>query len=602
MTPARPNAATALAAMIAVAAAGCGMGFGGDGSPGVPSDASEPPPNGDAPTGCFVSLSFFPAQPVAGLGNSISVRSHVSDAPGVLEYHWHVGFNGININFTPDGDNTRIAFLAPEPGVYQVDLEVTGSPKFCSSASVPINVRAPGAQSQRLRLHVVSSSAAGIPPFDKSLVISGGATVDVGSVVVDAGVLVSPLVIGPNGGVPAYVRFAPNGAPDAIVEAFSDNLGQTSVRLLPALYTVLVVPSLPGSVPREIANWSSASPFIVVGAGTPIAGSVRDPANAPVGGAKVQLTIAGVPSTLATTDADGAFLVRVSSTSGEVTVDVAPPESSGLPRLSATSTAFDLSKAVAIQYDAGLKRTDLAGMRVLRDGAPVGDAQVMVVGGGGSLATIARVTAGAAADASGEVRVSARTNGSGALPAMLVPSALLSAVVTAGARDIAVAALDTTSGAPPSIDAPAMTSVTTSVSDAFSAQLRGAVLDVVPTGALAMAALPAAHVIANASGEVTATLASGGHYELRFRDPAGRGAPLVVTDRTAETIDESYQLPIALQLRGTVMFSGTQVLPNAAVQILCEECSGIERARPIAEVASDDAGRFVLAVPDPGTM
>jgi hypothetical protein len=236
---------------------------------------------------------------------------------------------------------------------------------------------------------------------------------------------------------------------------------------------------------------------------------------------------------------------------------------------------------------------------VLRDGAPVGNAQVMVVG---SLAMVGRVTAGAAADASGELRLTARTNGSGALPAMLVPSAELSAVVIAGARDIAVARLDTTSGAPPSLDAPAMTSITTAVSDAGSTRLRGAVLDVVPIGALAMAAVPVVHVIADAAGEVTVDLAADGHYELRFRDPAGRGAPRVVTDRTAATIDPTYELPLALQLRGTVMLDGTQVLANAAVQILCEECSGIERARPIAEVASDEAGRFVLAVPDPGTM
>jgi len=105
-----------------------------------------------------------------------------------------------------------------------------------------------------------------------------------------------------------------------------------------------------------------------------------------------------------------------------------------------------------------------------------------------------------------------------------------------------VAALNTTHGAPQSLDAPAMTSITTMIADASSAQLHGAALDLVPLGALAMAAVPAMHVTADDSGGVTAALAAGGHYELRFRDPAGRGAPLVVTDRTADTIDPSYQL------------------------------------------------------------
>jgi hypothetical protein len=82
----------------------------------------------------------------------------------------------------------------------------------------------------------------------------------------------------------------------------------------------------------------------------------------------------------------------------------------------------------------------------------------------------------------------------------------------------------------------------------------------------------------------------------------GRGAPLVVTDRTADAIDPSYQLPHALRLRGTVrMFGGTQVLANSVVQILCGNCTGIERVRPIAEAVSDATGRFAVSVPDPGT-
>jgi len=66
-----------------------------------------------------------------------------------------------------------------------------------------------------------------------------------------------------------------------------------------------------------------------------------------------------------------------------------------LPRLSATSTAFDLSQSVAIWYDASLTRTDLAGTRVLRDRAPIANAQVTVVG---SLGMVGKITAGAAGE------------------------------------------------------------------------------------------------------------------------------------------------------------------------------------------------------------
>ncbi|HSR97818.1 MAG TPA: hypothetical protein VLM79_12245 [Kofleriaceae bacterium] len=592
--------AAVIAAVAAFAASACSKGSSDPSAvpPGGGADGGAGEP-GDAPEGCSVNLQFFPGEPVSGPSATLNVQSFVVNAPGVLEYHWHVGFNGLDVNFTPSADSTQITFRAPDPGIYKVDLDVTGSPRFCAGASTTINVRASGAKTEQLRAHVVSSQASGAPPFDRVFEIAGGADVDIGPLPVEPGVAASPLVMGPSGPVAAYLRFAPNGAPDAIVEAFADNLGRTSLRLVPGLYTVLVVPSQPGSVPRRIINWSSTSPFVVVGAGAPITGSVVDPASAPIERAKVQLTIDGVPSTLATTEADGTFLLRAEPGGNQVTIEVVPPEASGLPRLSATSLALDLTKPLAIRYHPGLALRDLAGTTVLRNGAPVGDAEVTVVG---SLAMAGTVTAGAAVDATGEVRLTARTNGSGVVPARRVPAAALSAVVTVAAGDIAVAALDTTAGAPASLDAPAMTSVTAAIVDPASAPLRSAVVDVVPLGALARAAVPVAHVTANASGEVTAAFAAGGRYELRFQDPVGRGAPLVVTDRTAGTMASTYQLPRALRLRGSVkMFGGTQVLANAVIQILCESCSGIERVRPIAEAVSDATGKFAVSVPDPGT-
>jgi len=48
----------------------------------------------------------------------------------------------------------------------------------------------------------------------------------------------------------------------------------------------------------------------------------------------------------------------------------------------------------------------------------------------------------------------------------------------------------------------------------------GAALDLVPLARSRWPAVPAMHVTATTSGGVTAALAAGGHYELRFRDPA----------------------------------------------------------------------------------
>jgi hypothetical protein len=448
-----------------------------------------------------------------------------------------------------------------------------------------------------------------VPSLEKLVPIDGGATLDLGTVAVDQGVIADVVVSGPAGGVPAYLRFAPAGAPDAVVEAFADGSGHAMTRLVAGTHSVVVVPLVSTAAPRRIASWSSSTSTLALDAGVPVTGVVCDPAGAVLAGAKLQVAVDDLPSAVATTAADGSFALRAAAGGAAVTIEVTPPNASGLPRLSATSSALDLGMPLQIRYAANVTLKNLAGTVVRRQGSPVPGAGVTVVGSLAAVGTVravaaglCSVTVGTSASATGEVRITAQSDGSGRLPAMLVPaSAALSAVITVAAGDLAVAALDTSGGVPASLDAPAMQPIITAVFDT-SARLPGAVLDVVPVGALAMAAAPGLHVVADGSGAVTAALAAGGHYDLRLHDPMGRGAPLVIADRTATTIATSYHLPVALQVRGTVKLGGTQPLAGASIQFLCDRCTGIERVKPIAEVASDGGGRFTLAVPDPGTM
>jgi hypothetical protein len=589
------------ALLLALVFTGCTMGADGSLSPPDLPDAPQGvDPGPDAPGGCQVSLEYAPAFPVAGPSTMITVVSTVLNAPGTLTYNWHVRFKNVAITFSRENDHKQIVFNAAEPGIYSVDLEVTGSSTFCSPITVMINVGASGARNRLVRLHVVAPPGRDAVPVDEPVMIPGGADLELqDATVVAAGMRMNPIVSGPNGPLPAYLRFIPNGEPDAIIEAFSDSNGATSVVLDTAMYTVLIVPSRPDAPARRIVNWTAANPFLVADAGVAVNGELRDPANAAIAGAKVQLSIDGVPSTLATTAADGRFHLLAPSATGPVTVEVVPPEATGLPRLSATSSMFDLAAVMEIRYAASLARRDLAGTRMLRDGAPVG-ARVSVVG---SLEEAGTVTAGTGAPvaAAGEVRVTASTDGSGALPTMRVPAATLSAVIEVAPGDLAVVALDTTGDVPASLDAPALAPLAITVMNEDTTALPGAMLDLVPVGALAMAAVPVLHVTADADSAIHAAIAAGGRYDLRFRDPAGRGASLVVTDRTATTIEPSYQLPPKLQLSGRVTYKG-QPLANASLQILCMDCTGIERARPIAETVSNATGRFTLAVPDPGTM
>jgi Carboxypeptidase regulatory-like domain len=581
----------AAAALVALAVTGCAGTISGDAGG---DDGTDQP--------CHLNLVFDPQNVVAGPTTMIRVSAVTVDVLGVLAYSWRVTFGGTPVNVTSaQDDGSQIEFLAPDPGTYDVNLNIAGTPGFCTAASTSINVRARGAQNGMLRLRVVPPPTVAAPPLEKSVTVYGGGDANLGIVGLDRGTLVHPLVSGPDGGVPAYLRFAPLSAVDAVVEAFSDASGHVDVQLLPQPHAVFVVPADAGSAPRRIASWSPASTMIGVDAGSSITGTVHDPADAPLAGAKVQLSIDGVPSTLATTASDGSFALRaVTAGAGAVTVEVTPPNASGLPRLSATSQTFNLSTALQIRYASGLARKDLVGTQVQRQGAPVANAAVMVVG---SLPAAGTVTAGTSASAAGNIRVSSSTNAMGKLPGMLVPTgANLSAVITVAAGDLAVAVLDLGDPLPTILDAPAMQPVTTAVQGPPDVDLRGAIVDFVPSGALAMAGAPALHVTAGTSGVFTAMLADGGHYDLRFHDPAGRAAPLVVANRVAGSVAPAYRLPAALLVQGSLIVGGTQVLPNASVQMLCDACTGIERAKPIAETVSDENGQFTLAVPDLGTM
>lgn len=594
----RCRAAIRVVSVVLLAAAtGCSMSGETSLSPPDPSGGADGPGNYDpgAPLEpCEASIGFAPAQPIALPQTTLRVFARTGDVEGVLEYQWFAYFEGTPIAFTPaQSDGSQIDIPATRPGVYEVRLN-TSSAGRCAAVSVTINVRAPDASAQLMRLRVVPPPAIDAPVFEQLIGVTGGASVDLGIVRVDAGLSASATVIGPGGGIPAYLRFSPRGAPDAIVEAFSDVLGQVNVRLVPGRHDVVVIPSSGGVAPARIEGWTTSAPLLVPGDEV-VTGSVHDPAGTPLAGAVVQLKLAGVPSTVATTASDGSFTLRATFTQA-VVVEVAPPPASGLPRL--TATVPRAAGGIAIRYTPGLVRRNLAGVRVRRDGGAIVGARVTIVGTLDGAGTVG--LGGVQVSAAGEVRITATASVSGELPSTLVPAAGLSAVIATG-DSFAVTALDTRTGVPDALDAPMPQAVATTLTDAAGAPLPGALIALVPQGALASAAAPTLHATANTGGGVTLSLAGGGHYELRLRDPAGRGAPLVVAGRTASTIAAGYALPRGVAIHGTLSLGGTQPMPGALVQILCDECSGLERARPIAEGVAGDAGRFVLTVQDPGS-
>jgi hypothetical protein len=577
----------------------------GDVVPPYGGDAASPPPPTPPPPGgadCALDLRFDPSLPVADASTTIRVSVVSPASAGITDYLWSVSLDASVVDFVyPGPDHGAIEFPATRPGAYHLSVQVVLGAVTCAISTRTINVRPAGARLGHLRLRVLPPAGVAAPPLEQPLTVEAGTSADLGVVVVDRGIPVAVQVVGASGGVPAYVRFSPMGARNAVVEAFSDSAGGVATSLVDDFYTVLVVPAGATGVPHRFPSWAASQPTsLSVASGDAITGSVTDPAGAALAGAIVQLAIDGVPSTVATTTAAGGFALQAAPGTGAVEVTVTPPMASGLPRLAVTSTALDLAKPLQIRYAANLARRSLAGLAVRRGGAGLARAQLTIVG---ALAAVGTVTAGASVTATGEVRIPVTADAAGNLPAQLVPAARLVAVVSAVPGDLAVAALDTTMAVPATLDAPAMQVVASAARGPDGGALAGAVIDLVPIGALAMAAAPPLHVTADRNGAFSAALAAGGHYDLRLIDPAGRAAPLVVADRIATTITgDGYGLPAAIAIRGALLLGGKQPLPGASVQILCGACTGVDRAKPIAEVLSDDDGRFALAVPDPGTM
>lgn len=585
-------------AVLAAAALGACAG-------GAHADLTNPGDNGGGalPADCALAIDVTQPLPTAGPSSTVHAAVRISALGAMPTYVWQVQFQGAQVSNTVGKDGAAIDFAVPTPGVYTVRVDVAAG--ACSPGIAPINIPAPGALSTKLRLRVVPSQNSQVPVLEKLIDVKGGAAVDLGIASIDSGGIEAPTVLGPSGGVPAYVQFAPAAAPDAIIEAFADATGAASVRLVSQPYAVLVVPSVDGVAPRRFTGWLPGQP-LQLDAGSAVSGTVASGASgAALPGAVVQLTSDGVPSTLATTDGNGKFTLHA-VLGATATIDVAPPAASGLPRLSATLATGELTAPLQIRYAANVTTAmvDLHGTVLERGGDPLPGARITVIGG---LPVVGMVTGAASTvTATGEIRVTATAGAGGALPALQVPRtpavAPLGAVIEAAPGDLAVIDLDTSGGAPASLQAPAMPPIVTAVQDRAGAALAGAVVDLVPTGALARANAPTLRLVANASGAIATTLPLGGHYELRFADPQGRAAPLIIGDREITAIESVFQLPAAVQVSGTLRVDGSLALPSAAVQILCQNCVGLERTLPLVEVLSDTTGRFTLAVPDPGSL
>ena len=542
---------------------------------------------------CSVTVSYTPSMPVAGPTSEVRLISTVTNSSGTHSYTWHVTKDGNLVStMNAQSDGSEVTFIAEEFGPYQVTLDVSASfGGTCPQAHATVNV-VKDATFENMRLHIVPPLTAMGPTVDRPLQIHDGTDFDMGAVVLELSTLATGTVRNSSGvGIPAYVQFYPLGMAGAMVETFAGSNGAFSARLLIQPHDVIVIPAATNVAPERLANYSTTGALPMLSAPDSISGTVHQGAT-PIAGARVQITIDGVPTTLGTTAANGTYTVlgHHAAPNKIVKVEITPTVASGLPRLEASGT-ITTTGAIDVAY-APLTMRNLSGVQVRRGGSALPNRPVVIVGTVANPGTIAGI------DAAGYLRVPTTTDAGGNLPSVLAPAVTLSAVTTVAQGDLAVGSVS--AGAPAFINAPAMTAISTTAGGGTDA-LSGVTLDLIPRDELAAANAPALHFIGDASGHVTGSIATGGIYDVRWSDPQGRRGLLIEFNQT--TITGSYTLPPAVYVSGDVTITGsTNPVVGASIQILCESCKGVDKSWPIAEVATDGHGSFNLAVPDPAAM
>jgi hypothetical protein len=575
---------------LALVLAGCGAGSaaqvpdaGGSGDANPGSDA--------APT-CTTNVTFAPAAPVAG--DQVVATGTVDNGPGISDFAWQVMFGGAIVPSPPiDQFGSTVQFLADQAGPYQIHFQA-GAFASCLAWDGTLNVGAPGANRVPWRVRIAPAGDLA-PPQEQILQVPGGADFTAGPILIQPGLVVDGHVVdGAGAPLAAALRFEPDATPDLPIEAAAVG-GSFHVRVQSGPHHVLIIPTDPTHAPVRLAGWQGFTSELAVPGADAISGTVRAPDNSPVVGARVELTIAGTPTTIATTDAAGAWSV-LGHRGGTVAISVVPPAAGGLPRLDVRDATLDLTQPVAVRYAPSLATIDLAGTTILSGIAVAPGARVTFVG---TIASAGTVTAGLAAPAAGRIQQTAIADGAGVLPSVRVPAVAQRAVIAPTPAVFAVIDVDAASP-PATLTAPAPITLTGTVTVPGGGALPGAHVQLAPIGDLATATLIPAGAIADATGQFSIQVAPGGHYGLVASDPTLAHARAAMPDVTGGAFI-AVPLGAALVVNGSVQLAAQPSgLVGAGLTLLCATCTGVERSRAVAEGVTGTSGYFQMAVPDPG--
>ncbi len=572
---------TMFVAMLAAA-------LGSSGCAGMLDDSNEP--------SCTVSVSYAPDPLVASLTRPVRATARLSGSfDGVATYVWKIQHGDETLPSSPASpDSSQIEFATTDAGIYRVIVQVPG----CAGYDETINVLQPDASARSFRLHITPPPASSLPAQDRELIIPSGSDFAYGQMLLEPMLQRFGTVRVGSAPVPAYLRFSTAGGSGTVVaESVAGSDGAFTVAVNNVPHDVLVVPTS-GQAPFRFTGWSPATAEINGPAGRALSGSVRDPDNLPLVGARVTIKRGGVPSTVGVTGADGGFTLLLQDGGGAAEISaelsIVPPEGSGLPRLDGTAAQLPpAGQPLAISYRGDLALREVAGVELRRQGAAAPGAQVIFVG-----EVAAAGSASGGVSLRGAVRIALTADGDGKLTAGRVPAAALTAVLVAAPGEQAVLPFDGAAAPPSALDAPAMRAVTGTARTPGGAAAAGAVIDLLPSGALARAGLPGRTAVAGAGGAFAVPAAPGGSYLAELSDPQRRGAPRLTPVAAPGaigdlTLSPGHQLQATLKPR-----FGASPVAGAAVELYCVVCSAEAARRPLATAVTAFDGALELLVPD----
>ena len=145
------------------------------------SDSEPFPPDGGgsgAPPPCTAAVAVTEPVPTAGPAATLEARAQAVGGVGMVDYAWQVQFNGAPIGFAKSSDGLQIDVPVPDAGIYVVTLTLPG----CTPAVVPVNIAAPGALTETVRLQIVPPRGTAAPPLDLLRDVMGGGAADLGAI------------------------------------------------------------------------------------------------------------------------------------------------------------------------------------------------------------------------------------------------------------------------------------------------------------------------------------------------------------------------------------------------------------------------------------